>query len=205
MSVRLSLVSGWFLNQAVYLWVHHPWVFKRVPNLSMAQDDLVFLPNTLCSLLKISWGTDWNLLSLRHEKNTELLSDCRCIFISVQAMSMLGYTSVRGLACALRRSVSVPALLLLVNLPYWTLIRKREQHMKEASVEHSALRSAQQGFWSWVHLLHQGTFEFVKGDANFILNRCCTWWALTVHTFFDKWSENGSMCVNNTNRSWLLL
>lgn len=140
MSFRLSFVRGWFLNQVVYLWVHHTWIFKRVVNLWMTWDGLHFLPNALHSLLKISWGINWNLLSLHHEKTTELLRDTYCIFISIQAIHMLGYTFVRGLACALQHSVSVPALLLLVYLPYWTLTRKREEHKKEAPVKHSALR-----------------------------------------------------------------
>lgn len=62
--------------------------------------------------------------SLHHEKTTELLSACRCIFISIQAMHMLGYSSARG---ALRCSASLPALLLLVYLPCWTLPGKRER------------------------------------------------------------------------------
>lgn len=104
----------------------------------------VLLPNAMHNLLKVSWGIDWNL-SLHHEKTTELLSDCRCIFISIQAMHMLGDTSARGLPCALQRSVPVPALLLLECLPYWTLPRKREGQRKEASGKPQCLRVSTTG------------------------------------------------------------
>lgn len=104
----------------------------------------VLLPNAMHNLLKVSWGIDWNL-SLHHEKTTELLSDCRCIFISIQAMHMLGDTSARGLPCALQCSVPVPALLLLVCLPYWTLPRKREGQRKEASGKPQCLRVSTTG------------------------------------------------------------
>lgn len=134
----------------------------------MTWDDLHFLPKALHSLLKVSWGIDQNLLSLCHEKTIDLLSDCHCILISIQAIHMFVYnckrTSLWAAALSFNPSIAPLGLSSLSNTH-----QEREDHKKEASVKHSALRSAQEGFQTWI-LLHQGTFELMKGDTNFILN-----------------------------------
>lgn len=48
--LRLSLVSGWFLNQVVHLWVQHTAIFKRAVNLWTPQGGLHFLPKCITQL-----------------------------------------------------------------------------------------------------------------------------------------------------------
>lgn len=163
MLLRLSFGSGRFLNRVVYLQEHHAQIFKRESLTSEWQGMIFIFCLMYCAVYWIFLGgIDWNL-SLHHEKTTELLGDCCCIFISIQAMHMLGYASVRGLACALQHSVSVPALLLLVYLPY---SREEERSIRRKPLW-GTMPWSLHSFQTGIFFLHQRTFEFVKGDTNF--------------------------------------
>lgn len=169
------------------LLIHHTWTFKRVINWIIWHDtnkynwvviwgtwhDLLLLPNAVRDLPTVSCGIDWNL-SLHHEKTTELLSACHCIFISIQATHMLGYSSARGLPCALQRSASVPALLLLVNLPYWTLPRTRQGQRKETSGKPQCHRVSTTGLPD-LDPSASGHLWIRERDTDFVLSRCWMW------------------------------
>lgn len=143
----------------------------------------LLLSNTLLGLLESYCWKEWNL-SLHHEKtwSSLVVISTYCLLRQPCVCQTIHLWEVCFVPCSTQLQTQHYSWFIFLlkhsqgkeSIVRWKLLKPKGQHN----------RAFKPGFLSCV----RAAFSFWRGTV-FILSSHWIWWALTVHTFLDKWSK----------------